>query len=739
MKKGLKILVFVFTLFLLFAAGVFITYFAVTADARLSTDKLINPERTVEYYDKDGNLFGTQSKGMEIVKIEDLNQYTYNAFVAIEDKRFYEHNGVDGRALIRALFNNVKSFSFKEGGSTITQQLIKNTHLSGEKTIRRKMLEIKLAKMLEKKYSKSEILEKYVNTIYFGNGCYGIADASEYYFEKSPSELTVNESAVLAALVKSPSTYSQKKNAEKCFERKNLVLKEMLEQKYLTQNQYDDAVKEAVDLDGKTEIKGKNFKYYLSQEVENIINGYPYSHKKLRVYTAYDQKLQQIIEKELFSDGISCDKTVAAINKDGLVCAYFSTVGEMERRLGSLIKPLLVYAPAIETGSVYACTKVKDEKINVDGYSVTNYSDKYYGDVSVRFSLAKSLNSCAVKILNGTGVKRSLEYAKKCGLNLTDKDANLSSALGNTENGSTLLSVANAYRIFINDGNYGKFGFIGSIYDESGKTVYKKSDMKTRIYSEATAEIMNDMMKSTVKEGTAKALNFGIPLCAKTGTVGNENGNTDAYTLSYNPEIVLGTWYGNDDSTYMPNSVTGGNSPCNLSARIWKSYYAGLSSPEFKEYTDAVLLNIDREEYENGKIVLADEDTPKRFVLNEIFKKTDIEKLRSAENSLPKIKNKDILVNNNGITLRLCLTKNTCVRIYRESNGIKTLIFDSANRASSNSGEIVINDSDIENGVTYQYSAIPYKTTNGDTVYGTEVLFKKVKAEKRLPDFWWDI
>ena len=739
MKKWLKILIFIFALNLLAVSGVFITYFAVTATARLYPDKLLSSERAVEYYDKDGKLFGVSSKGVEIVKTEDVNPYTLNAFVAIEDKRFYEHDGVDVRAFFRAFFNNLKSFSFKEGGSTISQQLIKNTHLTNEKTLKRKMLEIKLAKELEKKYSKDEILEKYINTIYFGNGCYGISDACEFYFDKSPKDLSVNESAILAAIVRSPSVYSQKNNEEKCFERKNLVLKAMLKQKYITRDQYDAAIIEKVNLNVKYEIKGKNFKYYLSQEVENIIKNYPYSHKKLKVYTSFDPKLQEIIENNLFSDGISCDKTVAALDKDGLVLAYFSTVGEMERRLGSVIKPVLIYAPAIETGSVYACTKIKDEQTSIDGYTVTNFSDKYYGDVSVRFSLAKSLNSCAVKIFNGTGIKRCLDYAEKCGLNVSDEDANLSSALGNTLQGSTLLSTANAYRTFINEGNYGKYCFINLIIDENGKTVYKKSDVKSKVFSNATAEIMNDMLESVVKEGTAKALYSDIPLCAKTGTVGNENGNTDAYTMSYNPEIVLGVWYGNDDSAYMPNSVTGGNAPCKLSARIWKEYYSGKTAPDFKANTDSIKVFIDKEEYENGRIVLADENTPRRYTVKEIFKKTDLDKLRSTENYSPRVKSKSISSDKTGIILRLCLTKYADALIYRESNGKKTLIFDTYNNAIKNSAEIVVKDSAIENGKTYQYSVIPYRRLNDDIIYGEEVFFKKLKVEKQVPDFWWDI
>ena len=230
MKKTIKIfLIVIFSIFLIVSA--FLLFFHITLiDVKFDKNRLINLNHTVTCYDSNGEIFSVESNGVSVSDNEEIPEHTKQAFISIEDKRFYKHNGIDFKGLLRATFNNIKSFSLKEGASTISQQLIKNTHLSNEKTLKRKFSEIKLTRELEKQYDKNKILETYLNTIYFGDGCYGITTASKHYFNKSPSELNINESAVLAGIIKAPSNYSPVNNYEKCFERKNLVLKEMLAQ-----------------------------------------------------------------------------------------------------------------------------------------------------------------------------------------------------------------------------------------------------------------------------------------------------------------------------------------------------------------------------------------------------------------------------------------------------------------------------------------------------------------------------
>ena len=227
MKKVFKVFCAIILLVLICIIGVLTYYFISTMNVKLDDEKLINLQQTVTYYDVNLNVFAEEVNGVNITEIEKIPSHTINAFIAIEDKRFFSHKGVDYKGLFRALINNFKSMSFKEGASTISQQLIKNTHLSSDKTLNRKLAEIRLATILEKKYSKTDILEKYLNTIYFGENCYGITNASKRYFDKLPSELSINESAMLAGIIKAPSNYSPFANLDKCIKRKNVVLKEM--------------------------------------------------------------------------------------------------------------------------------------------------------------------------------------------------------------------------------------------------------------------------------------------------------------------------------------------------------------------------------------------------------------------------------------------------------------------------------------------------------------------------------
>ena len=342
----------------------------------------------------------------------DIPSHVKDAFVAIEDKRFYSHNGIDKKGLFRAFYNNLKTFYFREGGSTISQQLIKNTHLSNEKTLKRKLVELKLAKKLENKYSKNQILEMYLNTIYFGNNCYGITSASLTYFNKKPSELSLNESAVLAGLINAPSIYSPLSDLDKCFKRKNIVLSEMFEQGYISETDYNNAKVEKITLNENYDNKNNSYLNLVKKEMDDFMENHPKYNKKYKVYTSFDPKLQEILDKSFEDVNLDLDKSSLLINNDFTICAYYSTCGNISRQMGSTAKPLLVYAPAIELDLIYPCTRIKDEEVSINGFTVQNYKNKYYGEVSVQDSLSKSLNSCAVKILNGTGIEKSLNFTK---------------------------------------------------------------------------------------------------------------------------------------------------------------------------------------------------------------------------------------------------------------------------------------------------------------------------------------
>lgn len=720
MRKALKIVFIIAAALILSVTVAFGYYLIVTARYELDDDKLVDLERGMIFYDCNGNVIDEQSDGVPVTEIDELPEHLLDSFVAIEDKRFYSHNGTDKKALLRATLNNVKSFSFKEGASTISQQLIKNTHLTSEKTLKRKLIEIKLSRQLEKKYDKKEILEKYLNTIYFGDNNYGITKAARAYFGKSPSELDINESAALAGIVKAPSVYSPFADEEKCNERKNVVLKEMYEQKFISEQDYLKYKGEKIKTAEK-ETDNYGYLYQVKKELRKFSDECAYKAKKFKVFTAYNPEMQKYIEELLKSDDETA-KSAIILNADGEICAFRSNVPESNRCLGSTIKPLLVYAPAYENGTVYPCTKINDEKTDFSGYSPSNYGDKYYGKVTVRESLAKSLNVCAVKLLNDTGVNKSLSYLKKTDIKLTENDDSLALALGCTEKGATLKEIAAAYGVFQNSGEYSSPVCVLKVDDENGNALLKRYPDKRRVFSESTANLINDALGLCVKEGTAKKLSFtGVPLCAKTGTVGDDDGNTDAYCVSYNNEYVLGVWFGAKDKTKMDNSVTGGTFPSVTAAKIWEKIYKGKSAPELNFGGGTVNKEIDRISYDkDDKIMLADPASPQRYRLCAIFSENNVPKEVSSVFTHPTVETPKLSVNQNEISIRLCQTEYYETLIIRESPEVT--VYDSLT-----DGKIDLITDTLSDDKEYSYFIVAYYFDGKEKRFGDKAFIGKVK------------
>ncbi len=739
MKKSIKILsIALLSIILLIFIGLSYFYFQ-TNNAKLDLDKLVSFNRSIVFYDNQNNIVQEQSNGKTLAEISKIPEFTKNAFIATEDKRFYKHNGIDFKGLIRATFNNVKSFSFKEGGSTITQQLIKNTHLSSEKTFKRKLLELKLAKDLERQFTKEEILEKYLNTIYFGDNCYGITSASNHYFDKSPYELTLNESAVLAGIIKAPSNYSPFSNYEKCFDRKKIVLKNMLNQNLISKADYEQNVNKKIDLCNDNSKINKEYDYFhlVNKELNSIIKNSPYKSLQLNVYTNYDSSVQNIVVDNIKKSQANANKSAILINKNGGIIAYFSTCGDVNRQLGSTIKPLLSYAPAIENNVVCSETKILDEKTNFNDYCPKNYNDVYYGNITVKDSLAKSSNVCAIKLLNYVGVDKATKYLEKLNIPFCENDKNLALGLGASENGASLTQITGAYSVFNNDGNYIPPTTINKITDKNGNIIYQNNQKKTNVFSDDTITIVNDMMKNTVNNGTAKKLSFSkANVYAKTGTVGNSYGNTDAYTISYNKDYILGTWFGNKDNEYLGNYITGGSLPAVISNQIWNEIYSTKPIPDDIEKSKNVLeIEIDKISYDDdGKIVLADSVSPKLFTKTILVRKNFNISQKSTRFSSPKIENYKILVNNNGISIQLCVAKHIDAKIFIKENGKKYEVFDTK---KSNNHTYINND--IVADKIYSYSIVPYYIKDDKIYYGKEIILEKIKSPTNSAgDNWWN-
>lgn len=740
MKKFLIIFSIFFGFILITILGCFIYYFAVTNGEKLDKNKLVNLDKTITFYDSFGNELAEESSGISVTNFKDIPPHLITAFISIEDKRFYTHKGVDYKGIFRAIFNNAKSFSAKEGASTIEQQLIKNTHLTNKKTINRKLVEIKLAKELEKNFSKNEIMEKYLNTIYFGNGCYGITSASKYYFNKKPSDLSINESAVLSAIIKAPNTYAPNKNIEKCDKRKNLVLSEMFSQNYITKEQFENAKNQSsADILTKSNTQKFNFLNMVKEETLSKLGENGYFSTNIKVNTTLNKDFQENLEKIIEETKDKFDVSAIILNKDGQVLSYYSTCGEKNRQMGSVIKPLIVYAPAIEKNVIYSCTKIDDTKSDFNGYSPSNYNEKYLGKITAKTALINSSNVCAVKVLSMTGIEESIDFVKKTDIKFDENDKNLSLALGSSYGGATLKEITSAYLPFMNNGIFQSATCINDFINNSNAKKIEFNNKSSTIFSPSTCEIINDMLLETVKSGTARKLNhLGFPLCAKTGTVGSEKGNTDAYCISYNSEYVVGVWFGNKDDL-MPNSITGGSEPTKLSAKIWENIYKDKTAPQMPKNTNTVELGIDKISFDkDGTVELASENTPKRFIRKEIFKKDYYPRNISNRFLIPKYESVELSVKNNKIHISLCLTEYTNARIYKENNGQITLVFDSL----KNKDKLKFIDKDVERNKEYSYYIIPYYSFDNKEILGEQSLIGKVKLQKiqdiTEDESWWD-
>lgn len=735
MKKFFRIALYVVSVVIIISLTAFIYFLAITADVKLDENKLINLNKTVSYYSRDGELLSEETENKSVTDIKHIPDYVKNAFIAVEDKRFYSHNGIDFHGLSRAMINNLKSFSFKEGASTISQQLIKNTHLTSEKTLKRKLSELKLSVDLERKYSKDEIMEMYLNTIFFGDNCFGITSASKHYFSKEPEELTINEAATLAGLIKAPSIYSPTADLQKSNLRKNIVLKAMYEQKYITKPEYTIAKETGITAKFYNSADF-GYEYLAKKEFNLFVEKAGFLSNKFKVYTYHDKKSQDILNESIEKYDCGTDKSAVVMDNKSHIIAYCSSCGDIYRPLGSTIKPLLVYAPAIETNTVSPCTILSDEKTDFGGYSPSNYNNKYYGNVSVKTSLSKSLNVCAVKLLNYTGINKSLPYIRKTDIPITDNDNSLCIALGATEKGAKLTQITAAYNVFNNSGIYNSPVCIEKIEDGNGNIIYKNKKSETKIFGDDTISVMNDMLKETVQCGTAKKMSFtDMNLYAKTGTVGNSKGNTDAYTISYSKDYIIGVWLGNANNALMDNSITGGAAPAQLSADIWKKIYDSEEKPDPIPVSKNVSeVYVDLISYKELKIEQAEDITPERYKEKFLFKNSNIPVKISTRFSSPKIKEPKSIVKHNNISIKLCLTELYDAKIYKVFDGKKICVYDSIKEKDKTK----FIDTDILPDKNYTYTIVPYYTDGNKCYYGEEIVLPTIKTPSiNLGDDWW--
>jgi penicillin-binding protein, 1A family len=541
---------------------------------------------TTIIYDKDGNQAGslTGQKGT-YVELDAISENLQNAVVATEDRSFYKNSGINYGRFFLAILTAGRS----GGGSTITQQLAKNAYLSQDQTVERKAKEFFLALEINKKYSKKEILTMYLNNAYFGNGVWGIEDASKKYFGVSASELTLDQSAVLAGMLKGPEIYNPLYSVENATNRRNTVLQNMVAAGYIDQATADQSA--AVDIHGQLvdayEGKSEDYRYpsYFDAVINEAVNEYGLTEEDIikngyRIYTEMDQNYQasmQVIydNVDLFpvaEDGTRAESGSVALDpKTGGVRAIVGRVAsdqdagfrsynyatQSARSPGSTIKPLVVYSPAVANG--WSTNKELDNTTKVYGsYTVDNYGG-IQGSPTVPMyqALAESLNLPAVATANELGLNTVFDYGKKFGLNMDNVDRSLGVALGSGVT-TNPLQMAQAYGTFANDGVMNDAHLITKIENASGQVVKSHSQKSKRVLSSSANKKMTNMMLGTFTNGTGvNAAPYGYTMAGKTGTTEtdfNPDLSGDQWVIGYTPDVVISQWLGfpkTDETHYL--------------------------------------------------------------------------------------------------------------------------------------------------------------------------------------------
>ncbi len=606
--------------------------FAIWANG-VSLDKSLLPTASAKpvFYDINGEKIEYLTD--DYVLPEQIPDDLKNAFIALEDKRFYSHKGYDPIRIGGAIICNIKSRSVKEGASTITQQLVKNTHLSNERTINRKLKEIAIARKLEKEYSKDEILAMYLSVIYFGNGAYGVKQASRLYFDKEISDLSLQECATLAGIVKNPRKYSPFAKEEDCVARRNLVLSVMQKEGYISQESKEIASNSPLDksTEGKTNKSQKKYcDYYIKKATDEVCNmlgitKYQLNNSGYEIYTNLDVNLQKSLyenanNSQFFeSDDVQSVQIVVDNVQNAVVACYSSLGYDIKRQVGSVMKPIAVYAPAIDMNLVSLATPVVDEKIDFGGYRPSNFNDKYYGETTIRDAIKKSMNSIAVKTLSYVGLPQSAQYISNFGVNLEYFDQNYALALGATANGVSPTEICSAYTTLANNGIYKENSFVKYVAIDGNKIYISSQTPSRSVVKSSTASIITSALSDTVKDGTARTL-CALPfdVAAKTGTVERADGkNSDAWCVGYNDNYTVCVWHGSDNGM----SERGGGYPAMNNKKIWQSINDYQSQPKSLTYCNEVEWK-DIDTYATKKykqVMLSSQNTPIEYRKTEIF------------------------------------------------------------------------------------------------------------------------
>ena len=560
--------------------------------------------RALRIYDREGALIDVSGSQKRIpISINELKETTVNAFIAAEDARFYTHSGLDVYRIFGAAWADIKAGGYVQGASTISQQLIKLSHLSSEKTLDRKLEEALLALRLERSFGKDEIMEMYLNYIYFGSGYYGIEAASLGYFGVHASELTTAQSAQLAGILKSPSAYAPHIDMDASISRRDNVLNRMSDNGFITAEELAAAKKEVPELSNAipscrnelTDLAVSEAAEILGKDRSELLEG------GYEIHTTIDTGLNEYCH-ELFEDNsfFPNDEAQAALmildshagiiamcgGRGGYSPAGINRAIGSRRQPGSLIKPILVYAPAIEQYGYTPETRLTDSPKSFGDYSPRNSDDKYYGQVALSYAVSRSLNIPAVSVLSDIGLPSAYMFAERMGVDLSRETPRLPMALGGFTYGVTVKEMAGAFSVFQRGGTYIEPTCVERIIDGNGKVIYERNIGGEMVMREETANAMTSMLMEAVTDGTAKRLyTDGIELAAKTGTSVVDNGVRDAWCAAYSPEYTAVVWMGTDSAAEgsLPEDAVGGNHPALLLKDVFRTIYRERECPRFAD------------------------------------------------------------------------------------------------------------------------------------------------------------
>lgn len=550
----------------------------------------VKPAASSQIYDVHGNLITTvhATENRLPVKLSQVPKDLQNAFIATEDNRFYSHHGVDPIGIMRAIWVNIAHDGVAEGGSTITQQLARNAFLTQDRTLKRKIMEAMLAIRIEQYYTKQEILEMYLNQIYFGQGAYGVQAAAHVYFGKNVQDLDLAQSAMLAGLPQSPNYYSPLTNYKAGKARQAVVLGQMVKYDYIDQATADKAKDEDLGLREKSEAahSDNNASYFIDYVISEIAEKYgddAVYKDGLKIYTTIDMKAQDAAVQAMHNlpNFYTDDKgltqpqgALIAINPhNGYIVAMVGGRGDdsfnravlAERQPGSAFKPF-VYLAAIQD-CMTPGTVMDDKKIEFNGWSPKNYEGTYSGQMTLHYALQHSVNTIAVQLADAVGMRKVLNLASSLGITTLDdsKDNNLAAALGGLTNGVKPIDMAVAYGTLANGGVKVKPVAITKIVDRNGQVVEENSTEEQRVVDPKYAYVITNMLESVMSGGTGGGASIGRPAAGKTGTTDESK---DAWFVGYTPDLVAAVWMGDDYGIETLDGITGGTVP----AVIWRDF-----------------------------------------------------------------------------------------------------------------------------------------------------------------------